>query len=364
MFSRLIPISATFLSSLRRCVLLLPLLWLGATGCQTPNVKPFGDATADVHAAVRQAYTVTASRLDAYEAVDSDGNRVARSSTNHPAARFNNTWATRLRVMEAMVSYSDSLVNIVASGEQSKANAKAMSDQVAALVEATPWSAFGAAGNSIFQQVHGLAVSVAQYRSIAKAVNKADEAVQKAAEAIGKDMDSLAILFKALFDDQELSVVGMKYGKHRAYVNALTAKRGELENEMLRLRNSTDAPRIALLEARLSGKSQSDLDPLQKKLQDAQTNQKLVGGALAECDALLERVADTEKAYQMDLKALRSARQAALDLATATRESIRLWGLAHRDLKAAIEENRQPNVRLLVASALEIRATIQQLKNP
>src|SRR5262245_39255386 len=130
---------------------ILSLLWLAAAGCHTPNVKPFGDAAAEMQSAVRQAYNTTWSRLDAYEALDkTTGGKIPRAASNHPANRFTNAWTLRLQVMEAMVSYSESLANIVAASETSAANARAISDQAAKLVEATPWGVYGEAAKSIF----------------------------------------------------------------------------------------------------------------------------------------------------------------------------------------------------------------------
>src|SRR6478672_13495974 len=100
--------------------LLLSAIGFCTSGCQTPNIKPFHDATVTMHSAVRQAYNTTWSRLDSYEAIDKSGAKITRSSTNHPANRFTNGWTTRLQVMESMVSYSESLANVVNSGESSK----------------------------------------------------------------------------------------------------------------------------------------------------------------------------------------------------------------------------------------------------
>ena len=359
-----------FLSSSFAAFLLL--VFLGSTGCQTPNVKPFHDATVDVHSAVRQAYNTTWSQLDAYEALDGEGVPMDRSAPNHPANRFANGWAMRLKVMEAMVSYSESLANIVKSGEESQANAKAISDQAAKLVEATPWGVYGDAAKTIFQQVHGLAVSVAQYHSIAKAVGKADEPVQRVAEAMGKDLQSLEVVMGVLHEDQ-LASITTKYNHHRDYVNEVTARRMDFEGQLLKLRNAADGPRFKLLEARASlhsdlageelRKAQEKIDALTKKLDNAKADKTLAEDALKECDELLARVADTESAYQAEMKAARETRHASLELVKSTSEAIRLWAAAHSDLKSAIEEHRSPNVSLLISSGLEIRETIRQLKS-
>ena len=350
----------------------LLLIVLGTTGCQTPNVKPFHEATVEVHSAVRQAYHTTWSQLDAYEAVNAEGSRLERSAAGHPANRFAKGWAMRLKVMAAMVSYSESLANIVKSGEESQANAKAISDQVAKLVESTPWGVYGDAAKSIFQQVHGLAVSVAQSHSIAKAVGKADEPVQRVAEAMGKDLESLEVVLQVLHEDQ-LASVGAKYNDHRAYVNEVSASRLDFEQRLLKLRKTADGPRLKLLEARASlssgltheelQKAQEKVDTLTKKLDVAKADKNLAEDALKECDELLARVAATESAYQAEMKAAQETRQASLELVKGTSEAIRFWAAAHTDLKAAIEEHRSPNVSLLISSGLEIRETIRKLKS-
>jgi len=346
---------------------------LGFTSCQTPNVQPFHEATTAFNAAVRQAYTVTWAQLDAYEAIDSEGGRTSRNATNHPAVRFEKGWAPRLQVMEGLVSYSESLANIVQSGEQSRANAKAISDQVLKLVEATPWSVYGAAANQIFQQVHGLAVSIAQYRSIAKAVAKADAAIQRVGEALGKDMQSVEVMLIALHDDQEEMLI-RKYNHHRGYVTEVQSKRENFERELLKSRNATDSPRLELLRARAlllastaeaeQTEARAKADSATKKLEEADRNKQLIQQALKECDDLLARVAETEAAYQAEKKSVQEARQASLELVKSTRDALRFWADAHTDLKSAIEENRQPNVQLLLTAATEIRETIRKLRNP
>lgn len=360
------------------CTALIPLLWMVTTGCHTPNVKPFADATADLHSAVRQVYNTTWTQLDGFEAIDKDtGNKISRGSTNHFANRLTNGWAPRLQVMEAMVSYSESLVNIVNAGETSKANAKAISEQAAKLVEATPWGVYGDAAKSIFQQVHGLAVSVAQYRSISRAVEKADESVQRCAEAIGRDVESLGRMLGPLHEDQEAGII-RKFNNHRAYVNAVTDSKKEFENKLLQLRGVEDGGRLALLNARhalvtaiaerASGDTLGDLtNKLQAataKFDQAEKNVKLISEAVSEYDRLLARVADQEKEFQTAIAANQELRRNSLALVTSTREAIRLWATVHKDLKTAIAEQREPNVRLLVSSALQIRETIQKLKNP
>jgi hypothetical protein len=342
---------------------LLPLLWLVTVGCQAPSVTPFGEATAQVHAAVRLAYHTTLSRLDVYEAVEKDtGQPIQRAAREHPANRFTNHWALRLQVLDAMVSYSESLVHIVGAGDTSKANARAISEQAAKLVEATPWAVYGDAAKSIFQTVHGLAVSVAQYRSIAQAVNKADEVVQRSAEAIGQDMDSLGRMLGALHEDQEAGIIA-KYNHHRAYVNAVRASRSAVEDKVLQQRQKVEEARLGLLEARLAENPRERLEDLAAKLQQKETNLKLVLAALQECDELRERVAAQERAFQSEMAASRELRRVSLDLVASTREAIRIWAAAHKDLRLAIAEKRQPNVQLLVSAALEIRETIQKMKN-
>jgi hypothetical protein len=345
---------------------------VAVAGCQTPNVNPFHEATTQLHSAVHQAYHTTSAQLDTFDAVDGNGNSLRRTDTNHPANRFSHTWAPRLEVIDAMVAYSESLAHVVQSGQQSKANAQAISAKVTELVKATPWAVYGEAADSIFRQVHALAVSVAQYSALAKAVGKADEPIQRVAAAMDKDLESVRRILELMHEDH-LALIGQKYNHHLSYMNEVAATRSALHDQMLKVGRSLDGARLKLLEARSALSSdvsdtqrteaQKKIDALLNKLEAAEADHVLVDNGLEQCEGLLARVGATESAYQAELRAARDARHASLTLLTATRGGIRRWAGAHRDLKFAIEQNRQPNVSLLLASALEIRETVQKIKN-
>ena len=168
-------------------------------------------------------------------------------------------------------------------------------------------------------------------------------------------------------------MIGDKYNHHRSYVNEVTSRKRELEDRLLNLRQKADGPRLKLLEARaaLAAESSEDqrrpaqakVDALSQQLADAEASLDLVVSALKQCDELLKRVADTEAAYQSELKTARDLGQASLALTRSTRQGIRAWARAHRDLQAALEANRQPNIAMLVASARQIEEIIRKVKS-
>jgi len=344
------------------------LLIFAVKGCHTPNVQPFADATLDLNAAVRTGYRTTWAGLESYAALDKDtGQPIARSTTNHPAARFLIQMTNRLAVFDAMAAYSESLAHIVQSGDESRANAKAISEQVTKLTAATPWAAYGELGTSLFQEAHNLAVSVAQYHALSEAVNKADEVVQRSAGAIHKDVGSLGRMLASLYEDQEEAII-TKYNHHRAIITDLIARREALENKVTALHRSVEDRRYQLLAVRLEIETdparleqhREALSKIQVKLASAEEDLKLVLIALKESDGLMSRMADTQQAFESEQAALNERRRVSLQLTVVTEEAIRQWAAAHRDLKSAIEQQREPNMQLLVSSALEVRAIVKK----
>ena len=103
-----------------------------AVGCATPNVQPFADATVVLRRAVVEGGAVTADSMARAARVNPN------PSANNDVEAFASVWQDRVKLMDVLVAYSDSIANIALAGRGAKQTAEALGDSVASLADLVP----------------------------------------------------------------------------------------------------------------------------------------------------------------------------------------------------------------------------------
>ena len=307
-------------------------LLLLCAGCTTPDLKPFADSTASLHQAMTMTRDVVQSELSALKKAQvlTNALELADAEKNIPAAL-----EARVAFMEAVVKYSDSLAAVADAGKNGEANAKLLSDSVTQLAGMFgPYGAAVGGVGDIVKTAYKLLAEAAAVHSLKTATAKSDPIIQGATQIMLVDMTNvinvLDIAGKALItkmDDPHMDDYGvraklLKYRKH-----AMAKLNSDLKDEagyeqVLTQHNKANAE----TEKTLHGINEW-YEPLQAK--ENEINQRF----------------NQEK-----------------EVAQNTLKAFRQWAAVHADLTKALEQNRQPNIRELVSTMLEIKTEIANLK--
>jgi hypothetical protein len=313
------------------CLVLVPLLLAVLTGCQTPDLKPFADSTANLHQAVVRSQDIVRSELQELRT----RNVLANEDKLIDAERkFTNAFVQRIAFMEAVVNYSDSLAAVADAGKNGQANAQALGDSIKKLAEAAgPYGTAVGVGADVFSKIFGLAAQGWAVHSLRDAASKADPIIAAGAEIVQKDMKNIG-------DVLETAQVPLVTAMEKDYRKDIATR-----NNLLRFRE-TQSLEINNL---LTKTNWSDL------LADHNKKIAEVNAVLDATDKWYLPLHEKETEVQQRLSA-----ESQLMQQTAT--GFKQWEKVHADLVQALKHNRQPNIRVLVSTVLEIKAEIETLK--
>jgi hypothetical protein len=300
-------------------------------GCSTPDLKPFADTTASLRQAVVQSQKIV--RAEVGEVADAPNlpNPTVIAVDNEKISRL---FDKRKAFMAAMVAYSDSLAAVADAGQNSRANAQALGDSVKQLASAAgPYGDAVGAGSDIMGKIYTLAAEAWAVHTLREATTKADPAIQSAAVIIQMDMKNVVAILQSVKEEANAS---LKYPHHEENIQRLRAmnKRTELMTELSDALGSTN-----MIERVAAYNRQA-----------------------AELDKVLERMDAWYLPLQKQIAENNQRINGEVDIANNTIHGFQQWAKVHADLKKSLEENRQPNVRELVSTVLEINEEIEQLK--
>jgi len=296
------------------CVAVLGL----AAACATPpRVGPFVEATVEVRSAVVTAGSTVEAELKQMDAGE------------NYAVRFHELWGTRVRAMDALVAYADSLQAIASAGEEGQEAVSAVADGVTQLAQAAG-IALPAAGTVavatdtakfVYQQI-ALARSA---RSLEEALVRAQPAVEQIAVHIALDLAAAGEMFEAANTDVVRRIV-KENNAGLGFREQLLTEQGEIY-------------------ARASLELGED---------DARQ--------LLEIDDLLASTRTWYEPMQERLAQVEARRRAGTALFAATLDGVSQWGTAHRSLVVAVQERRPVNAASLMQAALEIRELVRRMR--
>lgn len=297
-------------------------------GCTTPDLTPFADAGKAVSTGVNTAGDLAIKPLTHMALWDSKSNKyVEPDDPSHPAKKLQESWELRRRAMDAVLVYSASLAEISQASARRKQNAAELVDSVKQLASAVPGiTAVPTAAGDLVVTVASAGIEVKAWHDMGKAVRAADPAIQLVATMLKKDFAGLS----KLFQDQ---------------------RKADLLHVVLDLR-PVENVYGKLLEQRENLRKAVAKDPCDLSK----------GGDLARLDTLMAGVEQdrnrrlSEKAQIQaslaDGQAVFAAADAALDA----------WASAHKGLVKSLEQNRAPNLALLVARAEELKAIVDRIR--
>lgn len=292
-------------------VLLLTLVG-GIASCTLPDLKPFADATADLQGAMITAGSNTEQVLRLVEQPDF-------------ADQLQQSWAVRLEVMTAVVRYTDSLNAIAEAGNSGSNSAGQVADAVDGLLGALSQPTLPDNYVAIAKALYGAGASVRAAGAFSKAVSKADPAIQGIASVMEKDLTDLEKFLRISLNEQERAIENKWEADNK--------NKGFLEYH------------AQLERRRRQIEKQISVDAIDKKLY----------AELEEVDRLLAMTEDRYAAVKADLVKVRAENIRQILVVQKTRVAIGEWAGIHAGLASDVEKGLQPNTRLLVATATDIK---------
>lgn len=301
--------------------LLIPMLMYMTIGCASPNVQPFADATVDLRRAVVESGSVTASSM----AVAAEVNK--KSWAMKDASRFADVWKDRIMLMDVLVAYSDSVANIALAGKDSKQTAQALGDSVKDLAELVPSS--GSAvdqGIDLGQRLIAIGIEIKTFYDLKSAVGAAHETLERIAEFLQNDLADLKRLY--IVSSQEMErALDDEFGQRESDRMVFLSKRDNLRMNLVNDFNDLNVERL-------------------KKVED-----------------LVAYMEPEHHGYMQRREELLKKRVATIQLFDKAERGVKAWSQSHKELKAALEQNRRPNVRLIISTAQEIKDAVDRVQN-
>ena len=313
-------------SALAGCGLLLL-----CAGCTTPDLKPFADSTANMRQAVVQSQNIIRSEMTliAEKSLVADPSTLNLAKTNIP-----DSFKPRVAFMEAVVNYTDSLAAVADAGKNGQANAQALGDSVQQLANVVgPYGQAVGAGATIFAQGYGEIAQARAFQALRKATEKAGPIIQRGAELMSKDMGNIVTVLQSGELDLTTSL-------QEPYQNDII-----IRNRLVKFRKQKSEEITAAI-------GQTNWVPLLAK-----HNQEM-----AELDAVLDRMDKWYLPLQKEEADVRERFEAEAGMVRNTEKAFKQWAKVHSDLMQSLRDNRQPNIRELVITVLEIKSEIEQLK--
>jgi hypothetical protein len=315
---------------------------ISIVACGTiPDLEPYAQSTAALHSAVSSSHDLLYKELSTLHRFYPDDSEFATFPD-----RFSTAWQPRIQVMEAMVTYSDSLAAIAQAAKDGQKNAASLAESLQTFVGAAGGPiglAASPVGAKIFTALSAAVIEIKAAGKLEEAISAADPVIQELSELIIKDYADLESLLAP--DKLESSLEAAIKQRYIKEFGADPAYRKEL----IKLQKNA---LVTIHEAQVKVPfSHSDLKQAEERL--TQLNEWLTA---------------TNQWYEKqagDLKQMQ-ARFASQRLVLAkAKKGIQEWSTIHRDLAANMKKGKQrPNYRLLYNTAKEIRTILDEGNKP
>lgn len=308
--------------SAKSCTFAALVLMLVVSGCQVPkNVGPFADATGELHRAINESGTVTADAMAIVSAV------TTVASAQNDAKEFVVIWQDRVKLMDVLLGYSDALAGVAAASTEAQKAAEVLGSSIARLAALVPGTGSAvAAGVQLGQILIRTGIEIKAFHDLAQAVGAAHFALAEVGKYLEADLEDLRRLYLKASQDLE-AALDDTYGKREDQRDRLLAKRNELRDVMLASFNDATIEQVMMLEE------------------------------------LLARMEPEHQEYINQHEALLLQRTTTIQMFKKAQKGVRAWVQAHEELKLAIEQNRQPHVRLILSTAQEIKDAVDRTRN-
>lgn len=296
-------------------------------GCQTPDLKPFGTASADLVTSINSGGDLAIRPL-LQTTVVLNGRTIAPTSAEHPAHALQESWRQRRRTADALLAYSGALAAIGDASANRRANAKALVDSVNGLAAAaTGHNLISDAAGNLSGKILETFVEVKAFRDLAATVQSADPAIRAIAGVLKRDFADLASLYESQQSDA---------------IIAATFAKAKVEDFSAKMLHARDRQRDAV--------ALNPGDPAKS-------------AELARLDAVLAGAEPELSAQRQKLKQEETALVTGLEFFAAADRAVDAWAAAHHDIGAALAAKRRPNLMLLATRAQELHDAIEAMKS-
>lgn len=289
-----------------------------------PDARPFAAATAELSSAVKASGRTAADELR------------LMTHGEERAAQLEAAWKARVAVMDSMVLYGDSLVDIVESSNQAGAAAAALADKVGNLAMAAGIinPAAGASVKVSADVAKLVWTNIARAKgaaSLKEALAAAQPAIEIIADTVAQDNADLRKAVDAALSNQESQALPASSPLNE--IVGLRENSAKIKANIIKRATSSGTPSLASV--------QGELDAIDRLLASSQP----------EYDA-----------YAKTIESARARHRIVRDLLATTDDAIARWGVAHRQLAQALEKGRGIDMSALADAVVDIRNVIKKAR--
>jgi len=302
-------------------------------GCATlPDTSGYTTATIQVKQAVATAGVVVEAELES-----------AGTVSVQEIKKFQNAWKITVSSLDAMVSYAESIEQIVDAGNKGTKSAMQVADSVKKLAEAVKVDAMTGVAGEVFGVaadtgafVYGEIAKIGAERSLRDALSKAGPWVVRMNNMVQLQVEDARRLFHRQIKDQ---VDSLKSGGEAGYGGWLKLNQaiGNMQLETIKeMRKLLDTSPMDL----------SKIKNLQVELDQIERTSNQIVPHIVEYEAKLADIRNREKAGFAIIRASENA--------------IAAWGTAHEKLVQAVKYRKPVSVESLTTAVVEIRTLIER----
>ncbi len=287
-----------------------------SSGCATlPNVSPFADATVQLRSAVITGGTAVETELR------------ENSDLSKQADDFSKEWAARVRAMDALVKYSESLVAIVEAGKGGEQSARAVADSVKNLAGSLgiviPAAGAVTVGTDAAVFIYGQIANIRASKSLEEALVQAQPAIDHLVTHLSKDLKNIDDILRAANQLNRMAIQ-TNFKDEYSYLNALERERKELYAK---------GPGVPANEARL-----------------------------LEIDRLIASTKSWREAPEKALEDVETRLKAGRQLIGTTKQALTEWAGIHQSLIIAVRDRTTVNVEALAYATTQIRDLVRRIR--
>lgn len=301
-----------------------------ASGCATPDTKPFADSTATIGQGIRKVGQVTDIILSKTPVALPGCDIVISSDQRHPIERYRKAWTTHIEAVEALEAYSAALVEINAASKKASANAENIVTPFMSLASYVP--SVGMAADEAGTLLKLILTSVNEIRafnSMADKVEQAHPVLVQITQVITKGLaEAYTDIYKPTLKIRILKLETEKADMASRY-NAALKLLNDKENSFLQA------------DAKEKDTLKMDIDVVRGIVDRLTVDYKRFKEQIAEEETKLEAI---EELYNTTIKGLKK------------------WLQTHAALINALKEGRQPNFTVIMTRAQEIKTAAKALE--
>lgn len=284
-----------------------------SSGCTTPDLKPFANATADLHSSFQRAQVDTVATVRTAGAIQE-------------ADSLSLELGKRVVATQSLLSYSDALAQIADAGRSGGDQAEKLGNALNGFLGS--FSVAGVIPQSFlagFKSLYGLVAQVRAAKSLGSAIEKADPAIQSIAGILVADLAALDAVIRTAETPIERAI------KDRPENREVLDYRKRLEKMRAVLEKGLGEP----------------IDPAKS-------------AQIKDINALIEGTNDRYQPIMSELKNSRDRISLQVAFVNKAKDGVLEWARAHGKLAQSIREGLQPDYRSLVTTIVELRAILSK----